>query len=57
MFKSGQMKKKDAQKSLDDCDYNNENFVHTMNERTNVLCMCVCGTLFLIGDDETERDR
>ena len=28
-----------------------------MNERTNVLCMCVRGTLFLIGDDETERDR
>jgi hypothetical protein len=27
------------------------------NERTNELYMCVRGTLFLVEDDETERDR
>jgi len=45
---------KRTKKSLDDCNFNEE---YLCTQWTNELYICVRGTLFLVGDDETERDR
>jgi hypothetical protein len=42
-----------TKKSLDDCNCNEE---YLCTQWTNELYMCVRGTLFLVRDDEVERD-